>query len=221
MDLALMILAWIAALADWAAVFKGWRKIELAAKPAVMLFLSAWLVASTGLRGNLLWFGTGLLFSLAGDVLLILSERYFLAGLIAFLITQIAYSLGLTYQTSLLGAWDLLIAFILILSAIRILQRMIPVMRSKGLNNLILPVRLYSAVISLMLFCAMRTLSQPEWGSIPSALVSMGALSLYVSDLFLAWDKFVIPVKNGALIIIIAYHLGQFALIAGAAMRFG
>jgi len=38
-----------------------------------MVCLFVWLYATTGLQGNAFWFGIGLLFSLAGDVLLMIS----------------------------------------------------------------------------------------------------------------------------------------------------
>ena len=44
------------------ALWKGWRKLEFVAKPAVMVCLFIWLVATAGLQGALLWFGVGILF---------------------------------------------------------------------------------------------------------------------------------------------------------------
>ncbi|MGZ9226210.1 MAG: lysoplasmalogenase family protein, partial [Anaerolineales bacterium] len=81
-------LAFIFASLEWLAVWKSWRRLEYFAKPAVMICLFLWLYASTGLQGNTLWFGLGILFSLAGDVLLMLpGERMFLLGLVAFFLT--------------------------------------------------------------------------------------------------------------------------------------
>lgn len=82
-------LAFIFASLEWLAVWGGWRRLEYFAKPAVMVCLFLWLYASTGLHGNTLWFGLGILFSLAGDVLLMVSlDRVFLFGLIAGVISQ-------------------------------------------------------------------------------------------------------------------------------------
>jgi uncharacterized membrane protein YhhN len=61
----------------------------------------------------------------------------------------------------------------------------------------------------------------PAWKSFPSALVSMGAALFFFSDVLLAWNKFVRPVKNGRLLNMVSYHLGQIALISGAVLQFG
>ncbi|MBI1794396.1 MAG: lysoplasmalogenase [Chloroflexi bacterium] len=221
MELALLVLALAAAAADWAAVAKGWKRTEYFAKPAVMVFLFVWLYAGTRLQGGLLWFGLGILFSLAGDALLMAQERFFLAGLIAFLLAHIAYIIGFSYNAAPLGFWDIALGFILALAATRILGRLVSALKSKGAPQLILPVRIYGLIISVMLFMAMRTLAQPTWEAGASILVSAGAFLFYISDLILAWNKFVSPIKNGRLLNITAYHLGQIALIVGVAMQFG
>jgi uncharacterized membrane protein YhhN len=79
-------LVFIFALLEWLAVWKGWPGLEYFSKPAVMVCLFLWLYSSTGLQKNTFWFGLGILFSLAGDVLLMVSvDRLFLFGLVAFL----------------------------------------------------------------------------------------------------------------------------------------
>jgi len=47
----------------------------------------------------------------------------------------------------------------------------------------------------------------------------VGAFLFYISDLILAWNRFVAPIQNGRLLNIVAYHLGQIALIVGVAMH--
>ena len=58
-----------------------------------MICLFLWLFANTGLQGHAFWFGSGILFSLAGDVLLSF-ERMFLPGLVAFLLAHLSYIVG-------------------------------------------------------------------------------------------------------------------------------
>ncbi|HSQ39960.1 MAG TPA: lysoplasmalogenase family protein, partial [Anaerolineales bacterium] len=65
------------------------------------------------------------------------------------------------------------------------------------------------------------TISNPEWSTSASFLVSVGAFLFYISDLILAWNKFVSPIKNGRMINIGLYHLGQIGLIAGVISQFG
>ncbi len=218
---ALLVFVFGSAILDWIATFKAWGKVEMFAKPAAMIFLFAWLYAGTKLQGALLWFGIGILFSLIGDAFLLSPNRFFLPGLIAFLLAHVAYIIGFSISAAPANIWDILFAFMILLSAVRILQRLIPALRSKGMNSLILPVVIYALTISIMLFFAVRTLADPAWQTNATALVSVGAFLFYISDLILAWNRFVVPIQNGRLLNIVAYHLGQIALIVGVAMHFG
>jgi uncharacterized membrane protein YhhN len=88
-------------------------------------------------------------------------------------------------------------------------------------NQMRMPVILYSAVISLMLLSAMMKITDPNWGINAGALVSLGAFLFYVSDIILAWNKFVSPIQYGRIYNIGAYHLGQITLIAGVVAQYG
>ena len=89
----LLITAFVFAGLEALALQKNWFKLEIVAKPAVMVCLFIWLVSTVGLEGAALWFGLGILFSLIGDVVLMISlDRFFLMGLGAFLIGSYAKS---------------------------------------------------------------------------------------------------------------------------------
>ena len=88
-------------------------------------------------------------------------------------------------------------------------------MRTKGMGQMAYPVIIYGLVISIMLATAMSTLSDPAWKVGAAFLITVGASLFWVSDLMLAWNKFVSPLKGGELSIIITYQLGQILLIAG------
>ena len=49
-------------------ILKGWRWLQIVAKPAVLVILFMYLWTSTGLSGATLWFGLGILFCLVGDI---------------------------------------------------------------------------------------------------------------------------------------------------------
>jgi len=211
-----LVLAFAFAALEALALWREWDRLEYFAKPAVMLCLFVWLYLSTALKGNLLWFGVGILFSLAGDVLLMISlERMFLFGLGAFLLAHFSYILGFKDQFMTASGGSFLLVVILAVSAARIMRRIVGAMRAKGRNRLVIPVIVYSAVISVMLFAAMSTIFDPAWKTGASFFVSLGAFLFYISDLILAWNKFVAPVRNGRIFNIAAYHLGQIGLIAG------
>jgi len=228
MSTALAVLTLLVAILDWIAVYRGWKKIELAAKPATMVLLLATLGVAGGFGSlPLICFGLGIFFSLLGDVFLVISflrfsNRWFIPGLIAFLLAHVAYIAGLNIplpDVPLL--WLFALALVLGTSARRAMQRIVAGLREKGLRRLVVPVVLYGTVITVMLLSALLTMYNSNWGTWAPGLVSLGAMLFYASDLLLAWNKFVQPIKNGRFFNMILYHLGQFALVAGVILQFG
>ena len=215
-----LILAIIFASLEVLAVSKNVQRLEYVAKPAVMLCLFLWLFADTGLQGHAFWFGMGILFSLAGDVLLTF-ERMFLPGLVAFLLAHLAYIVGFREEILTLTAWSLILALFIAVNIGRLLGRIVETMRSKGENKLVFPVLAYGTIISVMLYAAMSTISNSAWKNSAALFISVGAFFFCVSDAILAWNKFVAPVRNGRVWNIVLYYLGQIGLIAGVIAQFG
>jgi len=216
-----LIFALIFAVFEVIAVSRNLQRLEYFAKPAVMLCLFLWLYSSTALQGNTFWFGLGILFSLAGDVLLISADRTFLLGLIAFLLAHIAYIIGFREEIVNSTAWSFILAIFIALNIGRLLRRIVGTMRSKGENKLVIPVIVYGTVISMMLYAAMSTIYNPAWQTSSTFFVGLGALLFCASDAILAWNKFVSPVRNGRVWNISLYYLGQIGLIAGVIRQFG
>lgn len=217
-----LILAFIFAGLELLACWKSWSQLEYVAKPAVMICLFVWLFLRTGLEGNALWFGVGILFALAGDVLLIFhSDRMFLFGLAVFLMAQVSYISGFKEQLLHPTAWSFILIFMIFINGVRLLRRIVAAMRAKGQNALIRPVIVYGLVISLTLFAAMSTIFDPAWSTRAAFLVSAGVFLFYISDLILAWNKFVSPIANGRILNVLTYYLGQIGLIAGVISQFG
>ena len=221
------ILLFLVAVIDWVAVAKNWKKVEYVAKPAAMLVLLGLLALVGGFRSlPLICFGLGIFFSLAGDVFLMISyarfsDHWFLPGLAAFLLAHVSYIAGLNIPLPEVSPiWSLGLAVVLALGAARILRRIIDGVRKKGLPRLVRPVGLYGTVITLMLFSALLTLNNTAWKTSAAGLVALGAVLFYFSDVLLAWNKFVKPIKNGRLVNMILYHLGQAALVAGVLIQF-
>ena len=88
MEMVFLILFAVAAVVDWLAVGRENRTIEYVAKPAALAFL---LLYATTLPGTSQMLLAALLFSLLGDVYLMLPADLFLAGLGAFLLGHVAY----------------------------------------------------------------------------------------------------------------------------------
>jgi uncharacterized membrane protein YhhN len=217
------ILLWIAlivAFIDWIAIARKWRRVEYIAKPAVIIILLIWLVINDGFSSWTIWFGIGLVFSLFGDIFLLLPEKYFKAGLFSFLLTHIAYTIGLNPtlpQTNIAG---LILAALVGITAAQIYNRVAAGAINKGQPELRIPFLLYTVVISLMLLSALLTLVRPAWDALSAITVSIGALLFFISDSLIGWDKFIRSIPNGRSYIMITYHLGQFGIIIGSTLHY-
>jgi uncharacterized membrane protein YhhN len=218
----LLITAFVFAGLEALALQKNWFKLEIVAKPAVMVCLFLWLLTSVGLEGAALWFGLGILLSLVGDVLLMISlDRFFLMGLAAFLLAHIFYVIGFNIPLPALSAWSVILVILISWGGSKIIRRILTSVLEKGQGRMRLPITAYSVVISIMLLSAMLKLNDLTWNASAALLVSLGAFLFYISDIILAWNKFVAPIQHGRIYNIAAYHLGQILLIAGVVVQFG
>jgi uncharacterized membrane protein YhhN len=218
----LLIAAFAFAGLEALALQKSWFKLEVVAKPAVMVCLLLWLFTSVGLEGAALWFGLGILLSLVGDVLLMISlDRFFLFGLVAFLFAHIFYVIGFNDPLPAVSAWSVILAILIGWGGARVIRRILVSVAEKRQNRMRMPIIVYGVVISIMLLSAMVKLNDLTWDASAALLVSIGAFLFYISDVILAWNKFVSPIPKGRIYNIAAYHLGQILLIAGVVMQFG
>ncbi len=212
--------ALVLALADWWAVARGNRRAEYVLKPATLLAIliaALWVTRGPHDVWQARFFLPGLAFSLAGDVFLMLpGERFFLPGLAAFLLAHVCYIVGLNPA---LPPWPALALLIIVVLVGSVLFRGIAAgLRRRGQTALLVPVALYSLVLSLMLFSAWATPFRPEWTPLRRVLAIAGASLFFASDAMLAWDRFVRPFSAARLLVMITYHLGQIGLAASIAL---
>lgn len=220
MSYTLLTVALIVALLDWIAVAKKWKLLEYFAKPGVMIVLLAWLWSVSGFSGHLTWFALGLIFSLAGDVFLMLPREQFIAGLVAFLLAHIAYTIGFTETLPPVTIISLIMAIVVGTTSTRIYRGVSRTLVASNNRDLKIPLLMYTIIISVMLLAALLTLVRPDWSTGSALMVSTGAVLFYLSDAFLAWNKFVGPIRRGNLIVIISYQLGQILITVGAATHY-
>jgi len=212
--------ALVLALGDWLAVGYRHRRLEYLLKPATLVAILAG--AGLLLRGphdpwQATFFLAGLACSLAGDVFLMLpGERFFRPGLGAFLLAHLCYVAGLNRTPPLWPTWAMLGAPAVL--GIVLYRRIAAGLRRQGKGALLVPVAVYSLVLSLMLFSAWSTLLRPEWSALRKGLVVAGGSLFYASDAMLAWDRFVSPIPGGRVPIMVTYHLAQAALAASIAL---
>lgn len=191
-----------------------WAEAREQAKLAVagkLLASTGFLLAALGAGalerdwGRWLFLGLGL--SWIGDACLLSQRRGpFLAGLVAFLLGHLAYAVAcLVHGVALTVSWVALAGLALV--AI-IIDRWLS---GRVEDEMRLPVRAYTVVISLMLALALGA-----WQAGAPALLAVGAALFYVSDLSVARDRFVSRELVNRLWGLPAYYFGQLCLALAA-----
>jgi uncharacterized membrane protein YhhN len=208
MVIALTVAA-IMAVIDWVGVVRGDQRLRWVGKPGVMgALIVAALFAQGAPSAVKAWFVVALVLSLVGDVALLLPERWFLAGLAAFLLAHLAYVAGMV-QLDLHPPWG---AVIVLLAVAVVGRRILGAVRSDD-PSLAVPVTLYLVVISAMAIVAWAT-AQP-W-------LIVAAMLFFASDAMLGWGRFVTPAPAdgatasvvGPLAVMISYHFAQACFVA-------
>lgn len=220
-----MIWLWaflIMALIEWIAAGKQLRKIRWFTKPVSLLLLIAWFTAEQGWQQPGTWFGLGLIFSLIGDIFLLLRARYFLAGLFAFLSAHICYIVGFS-QGHITLSWGLSIPIVvLVLIGVLAYPRIIRGVRRRiEFRRLTIPVIFYMLTISLMLLTALLTWFRPQWPINAALFASLGAILFTISDSLLAAGRFLHPIRYGNFMVMFSYHLGQLGITISALIATG
>jgi uncharacterized membrane protein YhhN len=204
----LLIVAAALAVGDWIAVQQRLFRVEYVLKPATLAALAATAVVAD-LGDPKPWVVAALVFGLLGDVGLMLSDGHadppFLAGLGAFLIGHGWYIVAFL-QAGVRGLY--VISGLLIVAGIAGLA--LPAVlrgaaRSAG-RPFALIVAFYAAALSAMTVLGVGT------GVVTTAI---GVVLFLISDTLIARERFVAPVLNGDLLIIVTYHLAQFLILVG------
>jgi uncharacterized membrane protein YhhN len=197
------------AFVDWVAVANGHRRLEYVCKPLTMVLLIATALAlDVSSTAVLVAFVTALVFSLVGDVFLMVpGERWFVFGLGAFLVGHLAYVVGLWCQGVTLGAFVVGLALVAVAMLVLGLRIVRAVARGDE-PELLVPVAVYIGVISLMVASAIGT---------RGVFAIVGATLFYSSDALIAWNKFVKAYPWGRVAVMVTYHLGQIGLVLSLA----
>jgi uncharacterized membrane protein YhhN len=185
--------------------YRGPRALLYAAKPlATLLVIALAAAAPPGAEPWVArWILAGLVFSLAGDVLLMLPSDRFAAGVASFLIAHLCYIAAFTHEAGfqLAPAPGLVLA----VAAALVYQRLAP-----ALGNLRIPVIVYVGVLVVMAWQALaRSLTLP--GSGP-ALAAVGACFFVVSDSALALARFQRPFAGSRAVVAGTYFVAQWLI---------
>ena len=208
--------AMVTAVVDWVAVARDDRRLEWAAKPAVLAALTvaaAVLPADhTDLVDRRWWFVGALACSLVGDVLLMLPRDLFVFGLSAFLAGHVLFIVGLLQPPSPAGSppfafstVGLAVATVVSLAVASYpASRIFGALARDGRTELLAPVAVYLVAILTMAVLAANV-------GVPAA--AAGAACFVVSDTVLAVNRFVRPLPGGNVTVHVTYHLAQMLLV--------
>jgi uncharacterized membrane protein YhhN len=223
----ILAVVFLFALLDWFATTKGYQKLGYFVKPATMISLIVWVITSMIEKNTspsyLFWFVIGLVLCLVGDIFLMLPpENWFLSGLVAFLLGHVSYIVGFRVTSIVEGTMvpTVFLIMFLIVSGGGVFRRIRVGLTASNKEKLILPVRIYSVVITYMVFSASYSFLAPEWTTAHAYLVTFGALLFFVSDILNAWASFIFSFKSAGLIVMVTYHLGQVGIAVGATLHY-
>ena len=149
----------------------------------------------------------GLIFCLGGDVFLALpQERMFLLGLVSFLLGHVLYVVGFFYVADV-SQWTWVGCLVGVLVSGLVFWWLRP-----HLGSMLLPVIAYIIVITVMVVGAWTVLGDAKLSYAGRLLVFVGAVSFYLSDLFVARARFLKSEFSNRLIGLPLYYCGQFLL---------
>ena len=226
----LLLAVFFFSIIEWIGEFRKDVNLIRLSKPLVLIMLLVWCfvqvdfnVLHPGDYGfRIVWFMVGLFFCLVGDIFLMYPQNLFVPGVLSFTIGQIFYIIGFgnlippeyNYFPSIL------IIIMLCFVTITYTSKLRTGLEMSGRKGLIVPVTIYSFIISLMVYSALATLIDRDWHYSAALLVSFGALSFYISDIMYAWNDFVKRIPGAPIKIMIAYYLAQIAIISGVVIHF-
>jgi uncharacterized membrane protein YhhN len=199
----LLVLAGVFAIGNWVSRVNGSRALEYATKPTVTALLAVAALTLDPYDGaTRAWFVVALLFSLAGDVFLMLPHEQFVAGLASFLLAHVAYIVGFLVGGVHVGATA--IGAIIVLFTLGPLAVVI-VLSARDREPEVAPaVAVYIVVIATMVACAIGS---------KRGFAIAGAALFASSDATIAITRFVRAFAWAPLFIMVTYHLGQTGLV--------
>ncbi|WP_214226535.1 lysoplasmalogenase [Pedobacter sp. B4-66] len=196
------------------------ERLRYVTKPLIVISLLIIFAMRTKLKGRFhKRLFTGLVFGLAGDVLLMFvwkNESYFMYGLIAFLLCHIFYIRAFYLDFQSAPELDKKGARIAIAICMVFAIGYYVYIR-QDLGAMKLPVMVYTFIISLMMM--MAAFRNMRVNKISFNLILFGAMFFLVSDSILAYNKFVNSFDLAGLLIMGTYMIAQYLITVGGIER--
>ncbi len=184
----------------------GWTGLALICKPLPVVCLLGFLIPPRTRDAALI--ATGLLLSAIGDLLLEASPTLFLPGLVAFLLAHVCYVIAFFGRTRALHLARLGLVAAFSWGMFSLLEPHLGAMR--------LPVIAYVVVISAMLWRAAAQIGEDRTGNLRPILAIVGASMFAISDVMVAWHRFVDPEAALKLPLMLLYWAGQLGITASS-----
>ena len=205
LTITLTLLTVVSAFIHFRASSRGPRKQVYIFKPLTTLFILLNAVQLGWENPSLYKYAilAGLIFSLSGDVFLMLPSDRFLAGLFSFLIGHIGYIVAFTFETGF--SFSLLPLLPFALSGTVMFAILAP-----HTGKMKFPVSAYIMVILVMVWQACARWSQT--GETGALLAFLGAVLFVISDSVLALDRFRGKFKAARLLTLVTYFSAQWLI---------
>jgi len=174
-------------------------------KPLTTLFILLLAIfAAQPLSPRYQWFiELGLIFSLGGDIFLMLPKDRFIAGLVSFLAAHVCYIAAFSQGIHVVSTpWVLLPFLLTVIIFVGILW--------PDLAKMKLPVIIYAVAIGLM--CWLATERWLQIGEMKTFFAFGGAMLFIVSDASLAYNRFVKRFSAAQATILITYYFAQYLI---------
>lgn len=201
MTIALSIIALISAILTIYAKLRDKDLLQLIFKPLTMLaiILLAFLNSSAPLTFYQKAILIGLIFSTIGDIFLIKQDRFFVQGLVSFLLGHICYIIAFWTSPNLISGLFYAVYVVFFLSILW-----------KHLGKLQFPVVFYSLVLAVMSWMAVSLYLESQNNK--TLFAFLGSIVFIVSDSLLAFNKFKTPFGLAHLWILATYFLAQWLI---------
>ena len=158
---------------------------------------------------------TALTLSWIGDIILMFTDKaefYFIAGLIAFLLSHISYIILFSKQLKIYLKKSKIIFWVGV-TAIAFYLIVMMLILLPSLGDLKIPVFVYALTISIMLLFALKGFL--NWQKPANSYILIGAIIFLASDSILAFDKFYAPLQYSSFLIMATYLTAQYLIVTG------
>lgn len=215
-------IALLLAFIDLLATNYNWARVNYFSRPGVLIVLIVWMWVAAGAGYPVYLFLLGLFFFLFDEILLLLPRAHPFLGLLSLLLAFLCYTWGFNYRNFPVTLATPFLIVLVALPAAQLYRRNLKSLTDEEKKRSLWLFSLYFIALSLMALSAMQTLVQPEWRwlTIPSWLVSIGAILFFISEGLRAPNRILSPITRSELLVKITYHLAQLSITLGVILNF-